>query len=170
MSETNKYLHLVQQYCRGNTLDIASGGWPVVPHAIQIELPQDEFAHYNSGKIPDSPIQWRGYATDLPFKDATVDTAFSSHLLEDYLEWEPVLKEWVRVIKPGGFLVILVPDKVLWNEAIRKGQPPNCAHKHESHAGELSQYAEAIGLDVIEDRLTDCFPGDYSILFVGKKR
>lgn len=170
MSETNKYLHLTLPHIHGNVIDIASGGWPVVPHAIQIELPQAEFAHYNSGRIPSVPIQWQGHATDLPFKDGVVGCVYSSHLLEDFLDWEPVLKEWVRVLKLGGTLIILVPDKVLWNEAIRNGQPPNCAHRHEAHVGELSTYAERLGLTVIEDRLTACFPGDYSILFVATKK
>lgn len=170
MSETSKYLELILPHVHGNVIDIASGGWPVVPNAIQIELPQAEFAHYNSGRIPSTPIQWRGSATDLPFKDGVVDTVYSSHLLEDFLEWEPVLREWVRVLKPGGNLVILVPDKVLWNEAIRKGQPPNCQHRHEAYVGELSTYAEALGLDVVTDRLTACHEGDYSILFVATKR
>lgn len=168
-SESAKYRLLTLPYIHGNVIDLGSGGWPVVPHAIQIELPEDKFAWYNSGNKPETPIQWRGTAFDLPFKDGTVDTVFSSHLLEDVEKWTPVLKEWVRVLKRGGILIILIPDKRLWNDALRKGQPPNNEHRHEGAVGELTTYASALGLVVLEDRLTDCFPGDYSILFVGKK-
>jgi SAM-dependent methyltransferase len=168
MSETDKYKHLTQKYCRGNGLDIGSGGWPVVPWAIQADLPQDEFAVYNQRDRPDS-IHLAIDFKYLPFKDNTLDFVYSSHLIEDFTleQWRGFLPEWVRVLKPGGYLVILIPDKVLWNEAIAKGQTPNCAHKHEGQVGELSSLGLAV--NVIEDRLTDCYSGDYSILFVGQK-
>lgn len=169
MSETSKYRHMTGPYCQGCGIDIASQGDPVVPWAWQLDLPEKEFAYYNSNHAPRGPIQLRGDALKLPVDSNSLDFCYSSHLLEDYLDWMPVLQEWVRVIKPKGFLVILVPDKERWNEAIRKGQPPNCAHKHESFAGELSGYASALGLEVVIDALTNQFEGDYSILFVGRK-
>jgi predicted SAM-dependent methyltransferase len=90
-------------------------------------------------------------------------------LLEDFEDWNPMLNEWVRVLKPGGYLVILVPDRELFQAALAAGQPPNDAHRHESHEGEMSTYATARGLEVIEDRLTECFPGDYTIMGVFRK-
>ena len=175
MSETEKYLSLTQRYCYrddgkpGTVLDVASQGSPVVPWAWQLDLPPQEFAHYASGNPPAGPIQLRGNALKLPVDDNSLDALYSSHLLEDFADWEPALREWVRVIKPGGKLIIVFPDKDLWNVAVYKGQPPNCAHKHEGSVGELSTYAERLGLSVIDDRLTDLFPGDYSILFVAQK-
>lgn len=168
-SESGKYLHLTQQYCKGNGVDIGSQGWPVVPWAIQIELPEAEFAHYTSGKKLDQAGVFRGDGRALPFKDGVLDFVYASHVLEDFVDWEPILREWVRVLKPGGYLIILVPDKKLWNEAIKRGQPPNCAHTHESYAGELTTYTGRIGVRVLEDRLTALYPEDYSILFVGQK-
>jgi len=73
------------------------------------------------------------------------------------------------VLRPNGYLIVLVPEKELWAAAIAAGQSPNCSHKHEGRVGELSEYAPALGLSVIEDRLTDQFPGDYSILAVFQK-
>lgn len=50
--------------------------------------------------------------TDLPFDDESVDLIYASHLLEyfDYTEGVDVLKEWCRVLKPGGVLRIAVPN------------------------------------------------------------
>lgn len=169
-SETAKYRHLTTEHCRGNGVDIGSGGDPVVPWAINFDLPNDEFDRYHSGHPPRKPIQYGGDAKNLPFKDGTLDFVYSSHLLEDFFDWDPVLREWMRVLKPGGKLVILVPDKKLWNDAIARGQPPNCAHTHESYPGEISKYVGRLGrMRVIRDSLTECFPNDYSILFVGVK-
>lgn len=168
-SETSKYRKFTTKYCVGNGVDIGSGGDPVVPHAIQVELPKEEYAKYRSGDVHGSPIQWHGSAVELPFKDKTLDWVYSSHLLEDFLDWKPLLREWTRVLKRGGNLVILIPDKTLWDAAISRGQLPNCAHKHEGYVGELSTYAKHFGWKVIEDRLTKLTPEDYTILFIAQR-
>lgn len=171
-SETSKYRHLTTQFCVGQGVDIGSGGDPVVPNAIQVDLPPDEFARYNDGQ-PYPSIHLTCPAWRLPFLASSLDFVYSSHLLEDFEDWVPLLKEWDRVLKVGGHLVILVPDYTLWREAIRLGQPPNCAHAHEADVGQLSRLMGS-RYDVIRDSLTNCSPGphgiDYSILFVGKKR
>lgn len=170
MSETSKYRDLVVPFCQGNGIDIGSGGDPVVPWAISLDLPRAEFLHYHSDQKPDNAIHWGGDCRDLPFKNGVCDFVYSSHVIEDFVEWEPILAEWARVLKPGGYLVIMLPDKKRWNEAIRHGQPPNCAHKHESYAGELSAYINTMGgFSIICDKLTDITPEDYNILLVARK-
>lgn len=170
MSETAKYRYLTTKYCHGNGVDIGSGGEPVVPWAMQVELGEEDYAQYNSGHTPATPIVWRGSALDLPLRDGVADFVYCSHLLEDFADWNPPLREWTRVLKVGGRLVILIPDKARWNEALRRGQPPNCAHRHEGFVGELTGYIDRIGgFRVLEDRLTNLTPEDYSILFVARK-
>ena len=174
-SETFKYRHVTAKYCfnedgnPGCGVDVASQGDRVVPWAISFDLPTKEFDYYCSNHPAKGPIHLRGHATSLPFEDSTLDFLYSSHLLEDYLDWEPPVKEWVRVVRPGGYVIILIPDKELWAKAIENGQPPNCAHKHEGKVGELTELGKKLGLEVVEDRLTDQYPGDYSILAVFRK-
>lgn len=170
-SETSKWRHLITPYIRGNVVELASGGDPVVPYALQVELSPESYATYNSNQPLRGPVQWRDDKAifNLPFKNGVVDTLFSSHLLEDFADWEPLLKEWVRVLKrPGGRLIICVPDKKRWSQAVANGQPPNCSHRHESYVGELSSYAPRLGLSVIVDKLTDVPKGDYNIAFVAE--
>lgn len=171
MSETAKHRDRTVQYCQGNGIDVGSQNDPVVPWAISLDLPHDEYVVYTSGQAPENSIQWRGDGRDLPFKDGTLDFVYSSHMIEDFLNWEPILREWTRVLKLGGRLIIMLPDKVRWNEAIRNGQPPNCAHKHESFAGELTNHAELykLPLKILLDELTNQTPQDYNILFVAEK-
>ena len=49
---------------------------------------------------------------DLEFGDASVDLIYASHVLEHFGRHEVnlVLKEWARVLKPGGMLRVAVPD------------------------------------------------------------
>lgn len=51
-------------------------------------------------------------AKPLPFEDNTFDLVYASHVLE-HIPWykvEEVVKEWVRILKPGGVLEVWVPD------------------------------------------------------------
>lgn len=52
-------------------------------------------------------------ASDLSiFEDASVDTVYASNILEHWSlnKTVDVLKEWHRVLKPGGWLYVSVPD------------------------------------------------------------
>lgn len=172
-SETQKYRKLTTPYCPpgSNVLDIGSQGDPVVPWAIQVELPPAEYAHYTGGKVLNQAGTWRGDGRALPFRDNVLDVCYSSHLLEDFLDWTPAVAEWYRVVRHGGHLIILTPDDALWNAAIARGQTPNCSHRHCGTPGELTRVLRSIDkrATVIEDRLTQCHPGDYTILFVARK-
>ena len=47
-----------------------------------------------------------------PFEDDSVDEILSVHVIEHFWRWEvsSVLKEWVRVLKPGGFMILECPN------------------------------------------------------------
>lgn len=167
MSETARYRSITVQHCDGDGIDIGSGGDPVVPWAISVDLAPEAYAKYNAGNAPPNPIHLHCDARILPFRDDTLDFLYSSHLLEDFWPWKNLLEEWKRVVKPGGKIIILIPDKELFARAVRAGQPPNCAHQHEGRQGELTDYFQ--GWTILRDSLTELFPGDYSILFIAIK-
>ncbi|OGR81067.1 MAG: hypothetical protein A2X32_08985 [Elusimicrobia bacterium GWC2_64_44] len=54
-----------------------------------------------------------GNAEALPFPDATFDRAVCSEILEHVLNPETVLAELRRVVKPGGRIVLTVPNEGL---------------------------------------------------------
>ena len=43
-----------------------------------------------------------------PFEDDSIDQILSVHVVEHFWRWEVVgvLREWVRVLKPGGMLLV----------------------------------------------------------------
>lgn len=167
-SETAKHRALVKGYCVGNGLDLGSAGDPIVPTSIQVEHPNN-YCPFFDDKYPP---QIRGDARNLTwFRDNVLDYVFSSHLIEDYSadEQKAVLREWARVVKPGGHIVILAPEKFRWAEALRRGQPPNMAHKNEPAIGEFTAVFNGIGgWDVLEDRF--CDGTDYGMFFVARKK
>lgn len=48
----------------------------------------------------------------LPFDNNSFDLVYNSHVLEHFGRWEckDLLKEWLRVLKPGGTLKTIVPN------------------------------------------------------------
>lgn len=170
-SESAKYLCLTRKYLHGNGCDLASGGWPVLLNAIQVELPSGDFNKYTGGRAPHIPIQFHGDMRSLPFKDGVLDFCYCSHGAEDFTrdQWPAMFREWGRVLKPTGFLVVLVPEHSRWQYCVQVlGQTPNCSHAppHEPLLYDMSNAAKAAGLRVIEERLTNLNPIDYSILGV----
>jgi predicted SAM-dependent methyltransferase len=156
MPESRKFGHLVAPFLTGDGLDLGAGGSPVHTRAITMDRSDDR------GQLV-------GDASDLKwFKDGVFDYVFSSHLLEDFADWTPVLVEWMRVVKPGGYLVLQIPDHARYRAFVMAGQGDNPDHHHEGRVGELSEHVEAIGgWDVVMDR--HAHPADYNILFVAQR-
>lgn len=46
--------------------------------------------------------------------DGTFDFVHSSHCLEHMVDVEAALQSWIRILKPGGYLIITVPDEDLY--------------------------------------------------------
>lgn len=50
------------------------------------------------------------------FPDAFFDVVFSNQVLEHVVALEPVVAEMARVLKPGGVVLSLFPDRAVWRE------------------------------------------------------
>lgn len=125
-SETSKCRDRLAPFCVGYGLDIGFGGDPITESAIRVDQPTP-YARTGS-----CPVQLGGDATKLKwFQDGVLDYIYSSHLLEDFDDTQTVLKEWLRVLKPRGRLIIFCPDEPAYREHCRKtGQTYNVHHKH----------------------------------------
>jgi SAM-dependent methyltransferase len=67
---------------------------PILPHAIGVDL---DFPGYDG--------------TKLPFADESVDTVYSSHMLEHVPNYREMIRDWHRVLRSGGFIMCLVPHQ-----------------------------------------------------------
>jgi len=105
-------------YMAGNvTIDVGfRGGYedavPILPHAIGVDL---DFPGYDG--------------TKLPFPDESVDTVYSSHMLEHVVNYQATIRDWYRVLKFGGFLVCLVPHQFLYEKRNALPSLWNADHK-----------------------------------------
>ncbi|MDA9981761.1 class I SAM-dependent methyltransferase [Gammaproteobacteria bacterium] len=165
LSETSKAREVLAKYCTGDGLDIGFGGDPITPAAICIDLPE-RYARYK-----ELPQHLHGDARQLHwFRNDCMDYVYSSHVLEDFEQTEPVLKEWLRVLKPGGRLVLFLPDEQVYREYCQtQGKPPNQHHIHENFG--LKFIKDIIELKSLNVEIEhEAFPvGIYSFELVLKK-
>jgi len=52
-----------------------------------------------------------GHACQLPFHDHSLDFVAASHVLEHVANPVAALAEWYRVVRPGGLIYLVVPDR-----------------------------------------------------------
>jgi SAM-dependent methyltransferase len=148
-SETSKCRARLAGYCQGNGVDLGPGGDPIHEAAVRIDLPMP---YSNAGLLP---VQLIGDATNLYwFKDGVLDYVFSSHLLEDFDDTKSILIEWLRVLKPGGNLVIFCPDEQVYRQHCKAtGATYNIHHKIDNFSLSFvkSVLAEISGTKVIHE-------------------
>lgn len=176
-SEIAKFRHKIFPYTLedglpGRGLEIASGGVTCVPWAWNLELPIDQYAHYNSNQKPRGPIQLRGTVKSIPVETESLFFLSASHILEDYPqeEWRGLMNEWARVVRHGGNLIISVPDHDLWWKYVNAGGVHNFAHAQpQPKLGDMSRVAVSLGLEVLTEEFTNCYPNDFTVLGVFRR-
>ncbi len=68
-----------------------------------------------------------GTAESIPFTENSFDFIFSSHVLEHCCDVIKVLKEFIRVLKPGGLVILILPHM---DRMFDKGRIPSTLEKH----------------------------------------
>jgi len=107
--------------------------------------------------------------TELPWETGSQDYVLSLHNLEHYkVSTLVVLREWYRVLRPGGICAVIVPDGDRKMDAFYAGSGE---HYHVFTVAILALYFRAAKLSVIEARKVDRNPErpEQTILCVGRK-
>ena len=68
------------------------------------------------GGLLGAAIRRMGEDGAIPFPDASFDLIVNNQVLEHVLDLDRVLSEFARVLKPGGRVLSLFPDRGVWRE------------------------------------------------------
>lgn len=81
-------------------------GDKILPGYVNVDV-----AESRAGKRPDVLCDLHRLT---PFEDGSVDEILSVHVVEHFWRWEvlDVLKEWVRVLRPGGKMILECPNLI----------------------------------------------------------
>jgi hypothetical protein len=95
------------------------------------------------------------------------DFIFSSHLLEHIKDHEKALREWWRVLRPGGHLCLYLPHKDFYPNIGTDGANPD--HVHDFHPDDIIAAMKKIGgWDLVENQERNG-GNEYSFFQVYKK-
>ncbi len=90
----------VRALLRGEGLDVGCGDDPVLPHVERFDK-LDGDANHLSAHV-----------------HKRYDFVFASHVLEHLRDPLAALRDWLTVLKPGGHLIVVVPDEDLYEQGL----------------------------------------------------
>ncbi len=102
-TKTNQFRHesFFKTYLSGTVLDIGAGKDLVCPHAQGFDMEDGDANHL-----------------DRYFPPESFNTVHSSHSLEHMHNPEEALNAWWKLVKSGGYLILVVPDEDLYEQGI----------------------------------------------------
>lgn len=113
--------HLSKKYIKGAGLEIGAGHnpWPLInPNTSCLYVDRftrtqllDHFPVESRENIPETDILADGFKLLPGVRSGTFDFVCNSHVLEHTPRPTEALDNWLYYLKPGGYLIMAVPDK-----------------------------------------------------------
>lgn len=83
------------------------------PSASQLDLARERFAQFPQARFV------QAFAEDMPFAKESVDVIVCIRVFHYVADPDKVLREFKRVIKPGGHLILEIPSKIHFKMRLR---------------------------------------------------
>lgn len=139
-NEVGKIRWELVPYTRGKGLDLGCGPDKGFPHFTGVDNLKDTEL-FGIQMKPDVVVETCEEL--VGFKSESQDFVFSSHLLEHIEDYRAALKEWWRVIKPGGYLVLYLPHRNEYPNCGTEGANPD--HKHDFTESHIEEAMKPLG-------------------------
>jgi ADP-heptose:LPS heptosyltransferase len=156
--EVRKCRERVAEYLHGTVLDFGCGDEKVFYNSIGID---------QHGKAADLKLDLSNIKSYKFFGDKSADVIFSSHFLEDIIDYQSILKEFWRILKPEGHLILYLPHKDFYPNVGQTGANP--CHKHDFLPKDILGAIEECGSSKIVSCETFSDTDEYSFQIVAQK-
>ena len=107
---------LISKYCQGNGIDVGCG-YSKIGACVGIDkIPWGARINEKDKTNKISQADWSFDVCELPLLSKTMDFVYASHILEHITlnqltdQTIKAIDEWLRVLKTGGYLVMITPD------------------------------------------------------------
>lgn len=160
-NESAKIKWEIVPYTRGKGLDLGCGPYKTFPHFIGVD--NGNHAQFGWNIKPDVFVE-TCEKLDI-FASQSMDFVFSSHLIEHIENYAGALKEWHRVLRIGGYLILYVPDEDEYPKVGQEGANPD--HKWNVNYDKVVEAMPA-GWDLVDFQKRN-EEQEYSLFFVFKK-
>lgn len=98
--------HALDKYARKDLLDLGCGN---KPYKEWYQPLTESSTGCDAVQSTENVVDTICLVSDLPYKNDSFDTVFSTQVLEHVFEQQQMINEAARVLKPGGFLILSVP-------------------------------------------------------------
>jgi SAM-dependent methyltransferase len=157
--ESRKCRHRIMSLCTGRGLDLGCGLEKISDKSIGID------------RMPSPAVDMQMDLTEPDalrlFADGAFDYVFSSHCLEDIEDTAGALKEWWRVIRYGGHLILYGPDPDYYPRIGTIGS--NVSHRHDLYWQEVWEIIKSFGNANLVSATRHNESNEYSWLLCVKK-
>lgn len=127
-------------------LELGCGARKTVPHAIGVDrVPADDVIPGVAPGLKSKADITANAAGPLPLEADSFDTVIARHILEHIVDDVNAVREWGRVLKHGGRLIIAVP-----NHEIRNTIPMNIEHVRAWTPKSLKAFMESQGWKTVD--------------------
>jgi ADP-heptose:LPS heptosyltransferase/predicted SAM-dependent methyltransferase len=178
-NETSKVHDRISPFVSGHGVDLGCGCWK-----LKVEKSREHSCVGVDGGYSPVALTQADIIADVSdlnmFKDEAFDYVYSSHTLEDMPYTEAILREWWRLVKPGGNLILYLPltRRVAKEMGLENwadfypniGEPGvNVYHKQDFHPQTIRDLIASIGdAEVLADEVRG-EKEEYSFLQVYRK-
>lgn len=162
-NESRKVVWEVAPFLKGRGIDLGAGDFKILPHAMSVDN-----CHHNTFGYNIRPDIFVQTAADLSlFASQSLDFVYSSHLLEHMEDPAAALKEWYRLVKPGGYLILYLPHEDYYPKVGEDGANPD--HKCNLNNQKVIDWMKELpAWDLVENQ-TRGEDKEYSFLQIYKK-
>jgi len=77
--------------------------------SINVDFSDEQGGLWQHKACAPAVVNLIAFGDDLPFRDRSLDYVLTSHVIEHFFDPAKALREWYRVLRPGGYIFIVAP-------------------------------------------------------------